>query len=112
MSINWRPETEEKEALLMEHLDPEEREILAAQNADDYEFPPSDMEQVKRLKAAARVTMAKSERITIRLTPADLQAIKHCAAREGVPYQTLIASLIHKYVTGQLVPRPSRESGP
>lgn len=107
MSINWRPETEEEEARMMEHLDPEEREILATQNAADYEFPPSDPEQVKRLKAAARATLAKSERITIRLTPADLQAIKHCAAREGVPYQTLIASLIHKYVTGRLVPQSS-----
>ena len=35
----------------------------------------------------------------------DLQALKHCAAREGVPYHTLISSVLHKYVTGQLVPQ-------
>ncbi len=109
MNINWRPETAEQEAHMMEHLDFEEREILMAQNAEDYEFPPSDTRQIQRVKKAARATMAKSERITLRLTPPDLQAIKHCAAREGMPYQTLIASLIHKYITGQLLPRSADE---
>ena len=106
MSINWHPKTEEEEARMREHLEPEEREILEAQNAEGYEFPPGNTEQVERLKVAARATMAKTERITVRLSPPDLQAIKRKAVQEGIPYQTLIASLIHKYVTGQLVSRP------
>jgi len=54
------------------------------------------------LARAARNTLRKTERTNIRLTESDLLAIKQRAAREGVPYQTLIASVIHRYVTGEL----------
>jgi len=104
--INWRPVTAADEAQMMEHLDPEEREILAAQNAEDYTFPPpASLEEVRRFQTIARHTLAKSERIGLRLTRADLAAIKIRAAQQGIGYQTLIASLVHQYVTGQLVPR-------
>jgi predicted DNA binding CopG/RHH family protein len=43
--------------------------------------------------------------MTIRLTKSDLQALKQCAAKEGVPHHILISSILHKYVTGQLVPQ-------
>jgi len=59
----------------------------------------------KELEQAARNTLKKSARVNIRLSPMDLQGIKHVAVREGLPYQTLIASVMHKFVTGQLVPR-------
>ncbi len=102
----WRPETEEDETRLMKDLDPEEQEILEAQNAEGYAFPPpASAEEVQRLRTIARNTLAKSERIGLRLTKADLEAIKVRAAKQGLGYQTLIASLIHQYVTGQLVPR-------
>lgn len=104
--INWRPEAEEEEARMMQHLDPEEREILEAQNAGTYTFPPpARAEEVKRFQQIARNTLAKSERIGLRLTKADLEAIKVRAAKQGIGYQTLIASLVHRYVTGQLVSR-------
>src|SRR6266487_769472 len=49
--INWRPMTAEDEAQMMEHLDPEEREILAAQNAKEYAFPPpASPEEVRRFQ--------------------------------------------------------------
>ncbi len=102
----WRPETENDEAQMMKDLDPEEREILELQNAEGYEFPPAaNDEEVQRFRTIARNTLAKSERIGLRLTRADLEAIKIRAAKQGLGYQTLIASLIHQYVTGQLVPR-------
>lgn len=102
----WHPDTEEAEARLMADLDPEEREILEAQNAEEYTFPPpARAEEVQRFRAIARNTLAKSERIGLRLTKADLEAIKVRAAKQGLSYQTLIASLVHQYVTGQLVPR-------
>jgi predicted DNA binding CopG/RHH family protein len=104
--INWRPETAEEEARMMQHLDPEERDILEAQNAEDYEFPPPESpEEIQRFQTIARNTLAKSERIGLRLTKADLEAIKVRAAKQGIGYQTLIASLVHQYVTGQLVSR-------
>lgn len=102
----WRPETENDEAQMMKDLDPEEREVLELQNAEGYEFPPAaSAEEVQRFRTIARTTMAKSERIGLRLTRADLEAIKIRAAKQGLGYQTLIASLIHQYVTGQLVLR-------
>ena len=102
----WRPETKDDEAQMIKDLDPEEREVLELQNAEGYEFPPTaSAEEVQRFRTIARNTMAKSERIGLRLTRADLEAIKIRAAKQGLGYQTLIASLIHQYVTGQLVPR-------
>ncbi len=108
-AINWRPETVEDETRMMDHLTPEEREILAAQNAEAYTFPPpASAEDVQRFQAMARTTLSKSARIGLRLTQADLEAIKVRAAKQGIGYQTLIASLVHQYVTGQLVSRDER----
>ena len=102
----WRPETKEAETQMMNDLDPEERAVLEAQAAEEYTFPPSaGAEEVQRFRTIARNTLAKSERIGLRLTKADLEAIKVRAARQGLGYQTLIASLVHQYVTGQLAPR-------
>lgn len=64
--INWRPETVEEEARMIEHLDPEAREILEAQNAEEYTFPPpASPEKVKRFQPMARNTLTKSERIEL-----------------------------------------------
>lgn len=102
----WRPETKEAETQMMNDLDPEERAVLEAQAAEEYTFPPpAGAEEVQRFRTIARNTLAKSERIGLRLTKADLEAIKVRAARQGLGYQTLIASLVHQYVTGQLAPR-------
>jgi len=109
--INWRPKTADEEAQMMEALDPEERAILTAHNAAEYTFPPpASPEEVRHWQTIARHTLAKSERIGLRLTKADLAAIKIRAAQQGMGYQTLIASLVHQYVTGQLVPREQDRS--
>jgi hypothetical protein len=60
-----------------------------------------------RLKAAARATAIKDRRVNIRLSSGDLSDIQARALEEGVPYQTLIASVLHKYVTGRLAERPA-----
>jgi predicted DNA binding CopG/RHH family protein len=49
--------------------------------------------------------IAKDKRIALRLSSADLEGIQSRAIEEGIPYQTLISSVIHKYVTGRLVDR-------
>ena len=89
----------------IEHtLDDYERELLQAIEEGQLVPTPGPIPDKTLLEKAARNTLAKSERLTIRLTKMDLKALKHCAAREGVPYHTLISSVLHKYVTGQLVP--------
>jgi hypothetical protein len=60
-------------------------------------------------KAAARATAMKDRRVNIRLSSADLSDIQVKALEEGIPYQTLIASVLHKYVTGRLAERPTPE---
>lgn len=62
--------------------------------------------ELAKFKAAARATAIKDRRVNIRLSSGDLSDIQVKALEEGVPYQTLIASVLHKYVTGRLAERP------
>lgn len=62
--------------------------------------------ELAKLKAAARATGLKDRRVNIRLSSGDLADIQAKALEEGIPYQTLIASVMHKYVTGRLAERP------
>ena len=64
--------------------------------------------ELRSLRAAAQRTLAKDRRINIRLSSPVLLDLQARAAEEGLPYQTLIASVLHKYVTGRLVESPSR----
>ena len=59
------------------------------------------------LRQSARATGQKDQRINIRLSSGDLQAIRTRALQEGVPYQTLISSVLHKYVSGTLQEKPA-----
>ncbi|MBK6927048.1 CopG family antitoxin [Candidatus Skiveiella danica] len=61
--------------------------------------------ELSRFKAAARATAVKDKRVNIRLSSGDLQDIQVKALEQGMPYQTLIASVLHKYVTGRLAER-------
>ena len=63
--------------------------------------------ELERLKAAARATAIKDRRVNIRLSSVDLNDIQVKAMEEGVPYQTLIASVLHKYVSGRFVEKSS-----
>ncbi|MDE2215426.1 MAG: antitoxin [Candidatus Omnitrophica bacterium] len=83
-------------------LDREEKELLAS-------FERGEWKSVKNLSAAkkhfqevARETLRKDRRINIRLSQKDLEGVQAKAAREGMPYQTLITSVIHKFVVGDL----------
>ncbi len=80
------------------HLDPEEQEIEDSIE----EFVPVDAaekERVDRIIARAR----KNRNINIRMTELDLEMLRARAQREGLPYQTLISSVLHRYVNDQLV---------
>ena len=81
--------------------------------ADDYEkgrFKSVGLSKadLKGFRDAARATFIKDRRVNIRLSSPDLVDIKTRAAEEGVPYQTLIASVLHKFVTGRLKEKASR----
>lgn len=64
----------------------------------------SDMSRVKEsLERAARSTIIKDQRMNIRISKRDLESLKTRALEEGMPYQTLVSSVLHKYITGRLV---------
>lgn len=79
-------------------FDEEEQEILDAYNSGKIESGPVG----NHLLVAAQETMKKNKNINIRITENDLLSIKMMAAREGIPYQTLIGSVLHKYTSGIL----------
>jgi len=84
-------------------LDDYEKEILEnyEQNSKDSRLP-SESELTEHSRIASN-TLLKNRRVNIRLSEHDLQAIQRRALQEGLPYQTLISSLIHKYTNGLLV---------
>ncbi len=94
----------------MATIDPYEQEVLAAYESGALKSFASKAELAK-LKAAARATATKDKRVNIRLSSGDLQDIQAKALQEGMPYQTLIASILHKYVTGRLEERSSMSAG-
>ena len=85
----------------MPKIDPYEQEVLAAFEQGRLKSVATKAE-LARLKAAARATAIKDRRVNIRLSSGDLSDIQAKALEEGVPYQTLIASVLHKYATGRL----------
>ncbi len=85
----------------MPKIDDYENEVLTAFDKGQLKSVASKAELAK-FKAAARATALKDRRVNIRLSSGDLSDIQTRALEEGVPYQTLIASVLHKYVTGRL----------
>ncbi|WGK68692.1 CopG family antitoxin [Candidatus Haliotispira prima] len=77
--------------------DQEEKDLINETEAHAQPGIPEDMAMRQRLQSAAKRAL-KTERINIRLSKEDLEGIKHKAQEQGLPYQTLISSIIHQYV--------------
>ena len=93
----------------MPKIDAYELEVLTAFEKGQLKSVATKAELAK-FKAAARATAIKDRRVNIRLSSGDLSDIQVKALEEGVPYQTLIASVLHKYVTGRLAePRATKQ---
>ena len=87
----------------MAKLDDYEKDILQSYERDEW-IPVDNLEEKKEEYAQyAKVTYLKNKRINIRISEKDFIEIKSKSKEEGIPYQTLVSSIIHKYVTGQLV---------
>jgi len=81
-------------------LTEDEKDIL--ESVDAGEWKSADEDSKTDYKAIAKETLKKEKRINIRLSSRDLDLIQRKAAREGIPYQTLIGSILHKYANGYL----------
>lgn len=86
----------------MNRLDQEEKEILEAFEAGKVKRSRNAAETQRRHKEYAKAMFRKDARINIRLSSKDLRGLQKRALSEGLPYQTLIASVLHKYVEGRL----------
>ena len=86
----------------MSNTDPYELEVLTAFDKGELKSLGTKAELAK-FKAAARATAIKDKRVNIRLSSGDLKDIQVKALEEGMPFQTLIASVLHKYLTGKLI---------
>ena len=86
-------------------IDQEEKELMDSIERDDWQ-PVKNFEKEKvKAIGAARNTVKKDKRINLRLTQKDYHQIQIKAIEEGIPYQTLISSIVHKYLNGSLTPR-------
>lgn len=79
------------------HLDAEERKILREYEQGITKSVPNLKKELEYFREVARQSTARTRSINLRLSERDLHRIKAKAAEEGVPYQTLLSSLIHKY---------------
>jgi len=82
----------------MMKLSQEEKEILKSAENGEWESIPNFKQEVKRYQEAARTTLRKDKRVNIRMTERDLVRLQKKAMEEGLPYQTLISSILHKYI--------------
>jgi predicted DNA binding CopG/RHH family protein len=87
----------------MKKLDAEEHEMLEAFEKGDLKSVGNAKAEMKKHAGYAAATFQKDSRINIRMSSKDLRALQKRALVEGLPYQTLISSLLHKYVEGRLI---------
>jgi predicted DNA binding CopG/RHH family protein len=86
-------------------IDKEEKDLMESIERDEWE-PVKNMKQEReKAIAAARNTLKKDKRINLRLSEKDYHQIQIKAIEEGIPYQTFISSIIHKYLNGSLSPK-------
>jgi len=82
--------------------DKEEKAIIDAYEKEKMKLSSPSKKEIQAIKATAKKTLVKNKRITIRLYDHDYQGIQKKAMEMGVPYQTLISGIIHRYIEGEL----------
>jgi len=83
-------------------LDPEEQELLRSVEAGEWRSVKNVKKVMRDMQKAAQYTKARKQQINLRVSLLTLKKIKQKAAIEGIPYQTLIGSVLHKYALGIL----------
>lgn len=87
-------------------LQKEEKDLLDSVERGEWKRIPNFEQEAERHREAARATLRKDKRVNIRMTERDLVRFKKAAMHEGLPFQTLISSVLHKYINGRLVEKP------
>ncbi len=87
----------------MVSFDKEEKELLESFDRDEWKPVTGQKAEAERYREYARATSRKDMRVNIRISKKDLEALQTRALEEGIPYQTLIGSVLHKYLNGRLM---------
>ena len=87
------------------YLDDEERDIIEAYKRGEFKPVPNQKEMREALQRAAanHIRKKKEARVNLRMSEFDIDQFKKVAEEEGLPYQTFISSVLHKFITGRLV---------
>jgi predicted DNA binding CopG/RHH family protein len=91
----------------MSGMTKEEKDLLASYERGEWKRVDNLKKRVNRYQKIARLTLRKDKRINIRISAKDLEEIQKKALDEGIPYQTLISSVLHKYISRGLDKRIS-----
>jgi predicted DNA binding CopG/RHH family protein len=84
-------------------VDPEEAALLEAYERGNLKVKSASAAERKKAQLAARETLKRDQRMNIRMSSLDMIELQAKAAKLGMPYQTLVASVLHQYLTGRLV---------
>jgi predicted DNA binding CopG/RHH family protein len=84
-------------------LDNEEKKIIDSIEKGEWRSISELQREIEKSKKIAKATLRKDQRMNIRISKKDLDELKVKAIEEGIPYQTLVSRLIHKYLSGSLV---------
>jgi predicted DNA binding CopG/RHH family protein len=84
-------------------LEDEERDILEFSEPGEWIPGKNPQDEKMKIRKYAKNTLQKDKKINIRMSSKDLDQVQVLAAQEGIPYQTLVSSIIHKYVSGYLI---------
>lgn len=108
--MNGRPNRRKRTGGAARPLDAEERALAQSIEKDEW-VPVPNLEEIKRqAREYAEATIRKDKRMNIRISERDLRRLKQTALEEGIPYQTLVSMVLHKYLTGRLSEREAEEA--
>ena len=92
-----------KEKNMFTPIDEEERDLINSLENGEWKEIEENEEYKLQAKKYAEATMKKDKRMNIRISERDLKNLKIKALEEGLPYQTLVSMILHKYVSGKLL---------
>ena len=88
-------------------LTKEEKELLNSYEKGEWHSVKNLKSEMNRYQSMAKATLQKDKRVNIRISSQDLEGLQKKAIEDGLPYQTLMASVLHRYVAGRLSEKPA-----
>ena len=87
-------------------LDKDEKDLVDSFERGEWKSVKNLKEEIEKHRGYARETLKKDKRVNIRISSMVLEEIQTRAVEDGMPYQTLISSILHRFVTGRLIEKP------